>query len=166
MHAVIQACMYMYTVHVCLPIELVGYSLVQQGNPGALNPDSIIYYVHDIVLDYLKDTIPKEKQVTNNIYSNVIHIGLSIIVVYVMQVEYHKLVVDRYTTKCSRAYASLENDSYVYQKLPYHIAASGTCTCTYLFVVEFGLILAMDIVSVIVIALVPEIYGTKSKSVV
>lgn len=47
----------------CLSIEFVGYSLVQQGNPGALNPDSIIYYVHDIVLDYLKDTIPKEKQV-------------------------------------------------------------------------------------------------------
>lgn len=53
----------MKIIKLCLSIELVGYSLVQQGNPGALNPDSIIYYVHDIVLDYLKDTIPKEKQV-------------------------------------------------------------------------------------------------------
>ena len=53
--------MYMY-ITFSIP-ELVGYSLVQQGNPGALNPDSIIYYVHDIVLDYLKDTISKEKQV-------------------------------------------------------------------------------------------------------
>ena len=43
--------------------ELVEYSLVQQGNPGALHPQSIIYYVHDIVLDYLKDTIKKDKQV-------------------------------------------------------------------------------------------------------
>ena len=42
-----------------------------------------------------------------------------------MQVEYHKLVVDRYTDKCNRAYACLESDSYVYQKLPYHMAASG-----------------------------------------
>lgn len=61
---------YMYVQlhkHVCLSIELVGYSLVQQGNPGALNPDSVIYYVHDIVLDYLKDTIPREKQVTSYI---------------------------------------------------------------------------------------------------
>lgn len=49
----------------CVPfiLDLVEYSLVQQGNPGALNPDSIIYYVHDILLDYLKDTIPKDKQV-------------------------------------------------------------------------------------------------------
>jgi hypothetical protein len=47
------------------------------------------------------------------------------IIVHLMQVECHKLVVDRYTTKCNRAYACLENDSYVYQKLPYHMAASG-----------------------------------------
>ena len=45
--------------------ELVDYSLVQKGNPGALNPDSIIYYVHDIVLDYLKDTVSEGKQVKN-----------------------------------------------------------------------------------------------------
>ena len=44
---------------------------------------------------------------------------------YVLQVEYHKLVVKRYTDKCNNAYACLEDDGYVYQKLPYHIAASG-----------------------------------------
>lgn len=51
----------------CFIVELVGYSLVQQGNPGALIPDSIIYYVHDIVLDYLKDMISKEQQVNNKV---------------------------------------------------------------------------------------------------
>ena len=50
----------------------------------------------------------------------------SFIIVRLMQTEYHKLVVDRYTAECNRAYACLENDSYVYQKLPYHMAASGT----------------------------------------
>ena len=47
-------------------VDLVEYSLVQPGNPGALNPESIIYYVHDIVLDYLKDTISVDKQVKEN----------------------------------------------------------------------------------------------------
>ena len=41
--------------------DLVGYSLVQHGNSGASNPES--YYVHYIVMDYLMDTLSKEKQV-------------------------------------------------------------------------------------------------------
>ena len=45
------------------PPELVGYSLAQQANPGADDPDCLLYYIHDIVLDYLKDTIPERKQV-------------------------------------------------------------------------------------------------------
>ena len=53
------------TVHFSVAIiaEFVEYSLVQKGNPGALNPESTIYYVHDIVLDYLNDTISEEKKV-------------------------------------------------------------------------------------------------------
>ena len=31
----------------------------------------------------------------------------------------------RYTDKCENAYACLEDDGYVFQKLPFHIAASG-----------------------------------------
>ena len=38
------------------------------------------------------------------------------------------MVVKRYTDKCSGAFSCLDNDGYVYQKLPYHIAASGTNT--------------------------------------
>ena len=53
-----------------------------------------------------------------------------------MQTEYHKLVVDRYTTKCNRAYACLENDSYVYQKLPYHMAASGMYMYIYTWIIK------------------------------
>ena len=49
--------------HSLYTIELISNSLVQQGNEGTLNPDSVIYYVHDIVNDYLKDKISKEKQV-------------------------------------------------------------------------------------------------------
>lgn len=44
--------------------ELVGYSLAQQANPGAISPDYLMFYIHDIVLDYLKDTMPKKKQVS------------------------------------------------------------------------------------------------------
>ena len=45
------------------PPELVGYSLAQQANPGAENPDYLLYFIHDIVLDYLADTVPTHKQV-------------------------------------------------------------------------------------------------------
>ncbi len=53
--------------------ELVDYSLAQEANPGVENPDQLLFFVHDIVLDYLKDTIPKPKQVWDMYMYNVMY---------------------------------------------------------------------------------------------
>ena len=42
-----------------------------------------------------------------------------------LQEELHRKVVQRYSDKCSGAFAHLPNDNYVYQKLLGHVAASG-----------------------------------------
>ena len=46
--------------------ELIGNSLIQQGD----NPDSPVY-VHDLIVQYLKKTIPHEKQVSSYVLSTV-----------------------------------------------------------------------------------------------
>ncbi len=60
------ACMkYVFPVSSSTPpsTELVDYSLAQRANPGVENPDQLLFFVHDIILDYLKDSVPQEKQV-------------------------------------------------------------------------------------------------------
>ncbi len=45
------------------PSELISYSLAQQGTSGQEDSNTELYQIHDMVLDYLKDSVPKDKQV-------------------------------------------------------------------------------------------------------
>ena len=50
-------------IHVSLPAELVGLSLVQKAPLSDDNTEYITFVVHDIVLDYLQQHIDQQKQV-------------------------------------------------------------------------------------------------------
>jgi apoptotic protease-activating factor len=84
-----------------LLMELVGLSLVQKAPPSDEDSDYIVFIVHDIVLDYLHQNVPSNKQK-----------------------EHHAAVVKHYS-ESEGAYADLPDDGYVYQKLLGHISAAG-----------------------------------------
>ena len=54
-----------------------------------------------------------------------LHSYVQIFPYHIIQVEYHKHVVDQYTRKCQKVYSSLDDDGYVYHNLPYHANESG-----------------------------------------
>ena len=50
-------------MYIILLAELVGLSLVQRAPPSDDDTDSIVFLVHDIVLDYLRQNVSAKKQV-------------------------------------------------------------------------------------------------------
>ena len=79
--------------------ELVEQSLTQHASTKATDSDLTVYTIHDLVIDYLRGSIPQPKRK-----------------------GYHSLIVQRFRKACSDAFHELADDHYVYQKLVYHIA--------------------------------------------
>ena len=77
--------------------ELANQSLVQLACEEREGDDYLSYTLHDLIMGYLKNNIPREEQK-----------------------RYHVQLVQKYSDKCGGVFAELEQDGYIHQKLLMH----------------------------------------------
>lgn len=82
--------------------SLVSWSLAQQAHTQSNKDGFLSFRIHDMVLDYLRDTVNDDEQRS-----------------------YHQQLIERYDKKCKGDFASLEPDGYIHQKLLSHLHSAG-----------------------------------------
>ncbi|XP_019863031.1 PREDICTED: uncharacterized protein LOC105315904 [Amphimedon queenslandica] len=79
-------------------MTIVGWSLAQKAVSTKSAQGFLSFTVHDLIIEYLQDTVPNEKQVT-----------------------YHQELVQSYSDNCDGVFSKLNPDGYIHQKLIPHL---------------------------------------------